>query len=251
MKEYFAHEQTRELVSIIDHIARGTGSRGKVFDDFLTMTLCSLSGGQMEEEYLAVAKHYSTRETGKRPIDQVPILLAKLVQLMEDTRADILGEIFEGAITYGENGQFLTPEHLADLMARLLDGGGDTVHDPCCGTGRLLLAAAKINHNRLFIGQDVDVRCVKITTINLALRGLYGYVLWGNTLSNEIKLVYKTGFNGRGFIRHATVDEYRAALPPTARGDTVPAVTPATGEQPPQTLFDLWEMNTRDTTTEE
>jgi hypothetical protein len=29
---------------------------------------------------------------------------------MEETRLDILGDLFQGAITYGEAGQFLTPE---------------------------------------------------------------------------------------------------------------------------------------------
>ena len=39
-----------------------------------------------------------------------------------------------------------------------------------------------------------------MTTINLALRNLYGCVIWGNTLANERRLVYRTGFDLTGFI---------------------------------------------------
>ncbi len=42
---------------------------------------------------------------------------------------------------------------------------------------------------------------MKITAINLALHNLFGNVIWGNTLVNERKLVYQTGFNGQGVIR--------------------------------------------------
>lgn len=47
-----------------------------------------------------------------------------------------------------------------------------------------------------------------MTAINLALRNLYGYVLWGNSLGSERpKLVYRTGFNLRGFVRELTIGE--------------------------------------------
>jgi hypothetical protein len=75
------------------------------------------------------------------------------------------------------------------------------VHDPCCGSGRMLLAAAQINRHWEFVGQDVDLRCVRMCALNLAFRNLYGYVIHGNTLALEQKLVYRTGFDGCGFLR--------------------------------------------------
>ena len=39
-----------------------------------------------------------------------------------------------------------------------------------------------------------------MTAINLALRNLYGQVVLGDSLRNEQRLVYQTGFNGKGFI---------------------------------------------------
>jgi hypothetical protein len=85
-----------------------------------------------------------------------------------------------------------------------------TVMDPCCGSGRMLLAVAKINPHWTFHGQDVDIRCVRMCAINLAFRGLNGLVIHGNMLRNERRLAYQTGFNGRGFVCEMPIEE----LPP-------------------------------------
>jgi hypothetical protein len=219
-KEQFAHRETEELLKILDGVAASTVSRGQVFSDFLTVTVCTLAGGTMEEEYLATIQKYVAGEKGRRPIDQLAAAFGRLVAIMEDTREDILGDLFQGGITYGEHAQYFTPAPICDLMAQLtVDDGpglGRSFADPCCGSGRMLLAMAKIKPFGRFIGQDADLRCVKITAINLALHNLYGYVIWGNSLSNERKLVYETGFNGKGVIRKVTDDE----IP------TVPAVEP-------------------------
>ena len=99
----------------------------------------------------------------------------------------------------------------------------------------MLLAVANENRERLlrvFIGHDVDLRCVKMTTLNLALHNLTGYVIWGNTLAAESKKVYETGFNGRTVVREiAPVDcpapvQRRIAEPPQQLAAT--GTSPAT-----------------------
>jgi hypothetical protein len=76
-----------------------------------------------------------------------------------------------------------------------------TVCDPCCGSGRLLLVVAERQPHWEFVGQDIDLRCVRMTAFNLAFRNRYGHVIWGDSLRDEQRLVYRTGFNGRGFLR--------------------------------------------------
>lgn len=71
------------------------------------------------------------------------------------------------------------------MMANMIGQGDGDVYDPVCGSGRTLLSAAKLNRLRLFVGQDLDLRCVKMTAINLAINGLRGRVIWGNTLSSS------------------------------------------------------------------
>lgn len=103
----------------------------------------------------------------------------------------------------------------------------------------MLLAAGEIQPNWEFIGQDVDLRCVRMTALNLALRNRYGYVIWGNSLANERRLVYRTGFNLRGFVRELPPEETPPPVPETTadtnsttrtvQGDT----TPDTSASPP------------------
>ena len=227
MSEFFTHPQTKALHKAVEGLT-GKYHRQRVFEDFLTVTICALAGGTMEEQYLEVAGRYSDGEKGSRGIDILAQMFGDLVNAMEETRADILGDYFEGAISYGAHGQFFTPEHLTDMMAQLVGGGeGGTVNDPACGSGRTLLSAAKVNPHRHFVGQDLDLRCVQMTAINLALNGLRGEVIWGDTLANEQRLIYRTGFNGRGFIAEIKPGEH---LPPA------PVVEPASPAASPKAV---------------
>lgn len=208
-KEQFFHPESATLLKTLDEAADRSGlSRGRVFEDFLQLVVCSISGGRMENQYLDAVKRHTRGEKGRRGCDLLARMFGELVEAMEQTRSDVLGDLFQGAITHGENGQFLTPENVCELMARMtaeVDAEAGTnksrkLFDTCCGSGRLLLAAAKLQPHWEFYGQDIDLRCVRMTTINLALRNLYGYVIWGNTLANERRLIYRTGFDLTGFI---------------------------------------------------
>lgn len=96
-------------------------SRGQAFEDFLTLVVCTLSGQTMEEEYLAtVHKGYEKGSKGKRGIDSMTTAFAEMVNVMKDGFVDVLGDIFQGGITYGEAGQFFTPTAITDLMASLV-----------------------------------------------------------------------------------------------------------------------------------
>lgn len=175
-------------------------NRTQAFQDTLQLIVCSLGRPLLEDEYMEVVQRHSEGQQGRRGIDSVCRFFAELVNGMTESNRDLLGDLFEGSISRGEAGQFLTPPALCELMARLnlpdeptgIDGR-KTVADCCCGSGRMLLAAGEIQPNWQFIGQDVDLNCVRMTAINLGLRNLYGHVVWGNSLTNERRLVYETG----------------------------------------------------------
>lgn len=237
-KETFFHPENYEHLKLLDEVAhRGGVGRGKAFEDFLHMALCSLARPRMEQEYLDIVKPYTEGKTGKRGCDSIAELFGRIVASMEETRGemkDVLGDLFQGGITYGEKGQFLTPEPVCRMMARMqvepeTDEARQTsrrVFDPACGSGRLLLAVAEVQPHWEFFGQDIDLRCVRITAINLALRNLYGYVFWGDSLRDEIKLAYRTGFNGLSFIRYghsnelASLVESEESAPPEVPSQT-------------------------------
>lgn len=222
-KESFFYPENYQHLKLLDEAAhRGGVSRGKAFEDFLQMATCALARPRMEQEYLDTVKPYTDGKPGKRGCDAIAELFGRVVGAMEETRGetkDVLGDLFQGGITYGEKGQFLTPEPVARLMAQLQvsdtdepghDPPSKRVFDPACGSGRMLLAVAESQPHWEFFGRDIDRRCVQMSAINLALRNLYGYVFWGDSLRDEIKLAYRTGFNGISVIRYARPDELSA-----------------------------------------
>ncbi len=245
--ESFLYPKTKPVFDLVEEASHRSGvSRAQSFEDFLLMTVAALSGGQMEEQYLATVKKHSDGKPGKRGCDSIARAFGVLVNAMEETRQDILGDLFQGSITYGEKGQFLTPEPVAQMMARMTieEGAEDTNHkvktvcDPACGSGRMLLAVADLKPHWEFYGQDIDIRCVRMTAINLALRNLYGYVIWGNSLGTEKRLVYRTGFNLQGFIREAPLESCPVPVQDQALSPTPAHQVPSTNEDPTTRNYD-------------
>ncbi|MBM7408748.1 N-6 DNA methylase [Methanococcus maripaludis] len=201
--------------------ARGL-DKSRAFTDFITMVTCALANPTMEKEYLDVVKRYPRKKNeniGEGAIDIFPRMFAVLVDEMDkvsDEKTDILGDLFQGAITFGEHGQFFTPDPVCRLMADIVAIGQQInepyVNDCACGSGRTLLATARHSPNAIFVGQDIDYRCALMTSINFALYGLNGYVIWGNTLSWKIWDVYQISWNGKNILRK--VDPKKFQFPP-------------------------------------
>jgi hypothetical protein len=166
-------------------------SEETVFTDYLDMVICALSGGKYEDEYLSIVKRYRREE-----IDMFCELMAEMLIVMDNHGAglvDCLGEFYQTNLSRGKHGQFFTPQHVSDFMAEItMDKSvtDKTIHDPACGSGRMLLAAAKVSRDNYFTGADIDSRCAKMCVINLCLNGLRGEVAHMNSLSGEIWLCY-------------------------------------------------------------
>lgn len=204
-REQFLYDGTQQLCNLLDEAGQRAGvSRGQVFEDYLACVVAVLSNQQMEQEYMSVVrKGYAEGAKGRRGIDSLTQAFGTLISLMSETRQDILGDLFQGGITYGEAGQFLTSPEICRLMAALTfneQTEHGVVADPCCGSGRMLLAYAEKHQPKALVGQDIDRRCVQMTAINMGLRNLYGFVLWGNSLARDVKLGYRTGLNMYGGV---------------------------------------------------
>jgi len=223
-KEFFHYPETNQLFALLEEAARRSSvSRAVAFEDCLEMIICTLSGGRMEEQYLRVVEKHSAGEQGSRGCDQLASLFGAAVQHMEqdpcDELRDLLGDLFQGAVTYGENGQYLTPPPVARMMAKMTISDFEpptdrtpTVCDPCSGSGRMLLAVAEESRRFEFVGVDVDLRCTRMTAINLALRNLYGYAVHANSLTLESYRAYRTGFDGIGVLREIPIERCPAPV---------------------------------------
>jgi type I restriction-modification system DNA methylase subunit len=186
----------KEFIEVFDKIAMNR-SENEIFIDFLDISICCLSGQRYEEQYLSIIKKYKKEE-----VELFAKLFARMVIIMEadgNGLTDCLGEFFQLRITRGRHGQFFTPQNVTDFIGAItMDETtlGKTIMDPCCGSGRMLLSAAKVNRNNLFYGADLDYRCVKMTAINMCLNGLQGEVAWMNSLSLEHWGGYTIGYMG-------------------------------------------------------
>jgi len=193
-------------------ISRGR-SRGTVFEDWLDFMLTShLSAtdnlqrgntdiekwdGEHEAHYLVIVGRYATDDPkGRRPIDYFKKAFHALTHEIEESGEDCLGEIYMMEITYGEHGQYFTPEAMTDMMASIIaapskdEPGAEVVCDPSCGSGRTLLSAHKTNPDARLVGVDLDARCAKMFALNLIFRGRSGDAYHGDSLAAKMYTVW-------------------------------------------------------------
>lgn len=169
----------------------------QTFADFLEIILCALSLGQQEERYFEVLKRYDEIEIK----EQIPSVFAALqIEYLKNVDecggwCDPLGEMFEewGSRTgHKWLGQFFTPKSLSDLCAKITIKSDEindrkTFNDPACGSGRMLIAAARMspsmNLHGFYIGQDIDRTCAMMSAVNFFYHGMSGVVIHGDTLA--------------------------------------------------------------------
>lgn len=119
----------------------------------------------------------------------------------KDYSADIMGDSYEFLIkkfadlSKKNAGEFYTPRTIVKLMVNLLDPQpGETVYDPACGTGGMLIEAIRHMHNdrlaygRIY-GQENNLSTSAIARMNLYLHGAKDVLVrQGDTLRNPLFL---------------------------------------------------------------
>ncbi|MFH2056789.1 MAG: class I SAM-dependent DNA methyltransferase, partial [bacterium] len=130
--------------------------------------------------------------------------LSKLVAIFDtlDFRSnraegdDLLGDAYEYLMRHfatesgKSKGQFYTPAEVSRIMAKVVGIGPDTrqdqtIYDPTCGSGSLLLKAADESPRGITIyGQEMDNATWALARMNMILHGHEGAELWrDNTLA--------------------------------------------------------------------
>lgn len=126
---------------------------------------------------------------------------SKLTFGNKNIASDVLGDAYEYLIkkfadaTNKKAGEFYTPRSVVRLMIDMLDPKeGESIYDPACGTGGMLLAAVqhvkemhgdvKRLYGRLF-GQEKNLTTSAIARMNLFLHGIEDFqIIRGDTLRN-------------------------------------------------------------------
>jgi len=142
---------------------------------------------------------------GKDKVDR----LSNLIEIFENealdfsgNRAendDILGDAYEYLMRHfatesgKSKGQFYTPAEVSRIMAKVIGidkskSQSDSVYDPTCGSGSLLLKAANESPHGLSIyGQENDNATRALAVMNMWLHGNPDSVIFqGNTLANPL-----------------------------------------------------------------
>lgn len=146
--------------------------------------------------------------------------LSKLVTIFDslDFRAsradgdDLLGDAYEYLMRHfatesgKSKGQFYTPGEVSRILARVVGVGtasrqDQTIYDPTCGSGSLLLKAADEAPSGITIyGQEMDVATWALAKMNMILHGHPTADLWrGNTLAAP-HFTTKSGLKSFDFV---------------------------------------------------
>jgi len=240
----------KEILKQLEHILSHGYSPYTIFNDWLDLMLYALQ--RDDEHYLGIVRKYKNdRQDGEREIDYFCKAFACLQLEMQKTNDDVLGEVYmEWNQSTKLRGQFFTPNHVASMMASVLNPKGKIL-DPCCGSGILLIEAIKTMNNEsldksVFVGQDIDLTCVKICALNLMFFNVDGYVVWGDSLLVECKKVYQTGRSPLG----GSIKELEGDVLEAFKSSYVPAVRETFKEVPVKPLSDV-EINKLSAQTEQ
>jgi len=181
----------KQLLKEFEHFAHGQNLHA-AFTELLDWTLLPFKKWNSAAEQTQALETYKTHPR----VTQLVSLITLIGDLSEDF-SDPIGELYMLAISNGHNGQYFTPEPICSMMSIMTIGEntlpGQTVCDCACGSGRMLLAAAKINRHLNFYGADLDNTCCKMALINMLLNSLNGEIAHMNTLSNDFYTGYSIG----------------------------------------------------------
>ncbi len=115
--------------------------------------------------------------------ERVPLLRA-VAELAAERGAAATFEFLVGRFVETYHRSFAaTPPEIAALMAAMIDQRAETVVDPACGTGTLLLAAMK--PGRRLLGQEWDADLARMAAIRLALSTDHSEIRSGDSLRHD------------------------------------------------------------------
>ena len=184
----------------------------QVFEDFVICCAYSLANAasynqDREDEYLRIAKKYEKEEFNSF----AKMFAALQIELGKEDFDDVLGNLYEElGLSSKHLGQFFTPIHISDLMAKMTFNGNDTkkeieengytsTSDPCCGSGRMLLSYLKacreneIDIDKVFFdGGDLSKLCSCMTYVNLSLLGASAIIYNQDSLQMKVYDSYIT-----------------------------------------------------------
>ncbi len=189
----------------LDRVAYSEGI-WNVFEDFLSFSLLMLRWQDLKPEHFQELENRYPKKEQHQLFAEAFTAMADIAHNDGEGFHDVFGDYFMEHFSNKFKGQFFTPQPICDMMAQLTMSSdvadGTSVCDPTCGSGRTLIAAAKINRKMIFYGADVDINCCKMTVINMMLNTMCGEVAWMDSLAMKHWRSWhiRKVFNGVGYV---------------------------------------------------
>jgi type I restriction enzyme M protein len=142
-------------------------------------------------------------DTERNLLDILDRIHTLSIEQVDETHMFTLSQVYEGLLQKmgeknNDGGQFFTPREVIKVMVKIIDPEiGETVYDPCCGTGGFLAQAYKhivakartaedieILKTGTFYGREKENLVYPIVLANLVLQEIDEPHIWhGNTLT--------------------------------------------------------------------
>ena len=205
------YDHVSDITEPLNELAHAGHPRYTIFEDWVTLMLTALA--RDDDAYLEVADDYD-----REKLDNFVTAFGELMHATAEYQVDVLGDVYEAFGMQSENfGQHFTPHSAGEAMADLQmvsqsdesgEGSPVRIMDPTCGSGRLLIAAARRFPDGHFHGIDKDALCARMAAVNLSLFGLSGRIAVGDTLKMDIWRVWEIQ---EGHPRELNISEEEAA----------------------------------------
>ncbi len=144
-------------------------------------------------------KDYARPALDKRRLGQLIDLITNIQVGDEDSRSkDVLGMVYEyflGQFASAEGkkgGEFYTPRCIVRLLVEMLAPYKGRVYDPCCGSSGMFVQSedfieahgGRIGEISIY-GQELNYTTWRLSKMNLAIRGIDGQIVQGDTFHND------------------------------------------------------------------
>jgi type I restriction enzyme M protein len=190
--------------SIVKRIALGHSILSDVQKSFLSVE-SSAKGTNSENDFSGIfedvdlnsSKLGATVKDKNTTISNLILVIAN-ANLSLNNKEDSLGDIYEYLIAQfagsagKKGGEFFTPPAVSILLSELTNVHADdvnSIYDPTCGSGGLLLKAGSNNKNVHYYGQELNHSNYNMARMNMFIKGVdfnNYHIFHGNTLTNDM-----------------------------------------------------------------
>ena len=226
----------KEIIKLINHITTKINPNKFLSDTFECGAIAVSNqfdfpkAEQREERYKQIMNAYEPkeRELMAEAFAKIYALLSSVVY-DDGTFNDWLGEIFmQTQIGNKKAAQIFTPYHISKLCAKISldesiirqkqqDNEIMAINDSTCGGGSMLIGVLETltrkyhfnyAHNCFMLAEDIDIRCVHMTYLQLSLAGVPAIVKHTNSLTRETWDIWKTPAFLMQYMRFRQFEHY-------------------------------------------